>query len=149
MSEPRTALVTGSAGFIGYFTCRRLLADGFRVVGVDSLSDYYDVELKRRRQAGLLQNAGFSAINQPINTYLYSDCDLFDIAAAYAFHIAQAQSFLDGNKRTAVAAAVAFLGLNGIPADFDSREVYGAMIAIAEHRMDKVGLAELLRKITT
>ena len=68
MSETRTALVTGSAGFIGYFTCRRLLADGFRVVGVDSLSDYYDVELKRRRQAGLLQNASFCAINEPIET---------------------------------------------------------------------------------
>lgn len=68
MGESRTALVTGSAGFIGYFTCRRLLADGLRVIGVDSLSDYYDPELKRRRQAGLLQNAGFVAINQPIET---------------------------------------------------------------------------------
>ena len=68
MGESRTALVTGSAGFIGYFTCRRLLADGFRVIGVDSLSDYYDPELKRRRQAGLLQNAGFVAINEPIET---------------------------------------------------------------------------------
>jgi UDP-glucuronate 4-epimerase len=68
MGETRTALVTGSAGFIGYFTCRRLLADGFRVIGVDSLSDYYDPELKRRRQAGLLQNAGFVAINEPIET---------------------------------------------------------------------------------
>lgn len=68
MGESRTALVTGSAGFIGYFTCRRLLADGFTVIGIDSLSDYYDPELKRRRQAALLQNAGFSAVNQPIET---------------------------------------------------------------------------------
>ncbi|KWV96314.1 NAD-dependent epimerase/dehydratase family protein [Erythrobacter sp. AP23] len=68
MGESRTALVTGSAGFIGYFTCRRLLADGFAVIGIDSLSDYYDPELKRRRQAGLLQNAGFTAINEAIET---------------------------------------------------------------------------------
>lgn len=68
MAGPRTALVTGAAGFIGFFLCQRLLADGFRVIGVDSLSDYYDPELKRRRQAGLLQNAGFSAINEPIET---------------------------------------------------------------------------------
>lgn len=68
MGESRTALVTGSAGFIGYHLCRRLLADGFRVIGVDSLSDYYDPELKRRRQAGLLQSAGFTAINEPIET---------------------------------------------------------------------------------
>ncbi|UYH56094.1 NAD-dependent epimerase/dehydratase family protein [Qipengyuania sp. SS22] len=68
MGESRTALVTGSAGFIGYFLSRRLLKDGFRVIGVDSLSDYYDPGLKRRRQAGLLQNAGFSAINESIET---------------------------------------------------------------------------------
>ncbi|MDG5747259.1 NAD-dependent epimerase/dehydratase family protein [Qipengyuania sp. XHP0207] len=68
MAETRSALVTGSAGFIGYFLSKRLLEDGFRVVGVDSLSDYYDPELKRRRQAHLLQNAGFRAVNQPIET---------------------------------------------------------------------------------
>ncbi|WP_100258968.1 NAD-dependent epimerase/dehydratase family protein [Qipengyuania seohaensis] len=66
MQENRTALVTGAAGFIGYFTCKRLLADGFRVIGVDSLSDYYDPALKRRRQSELLQNPGFRIINDPI-----------------------------------------------------------------------------------
>ncbi|MBY6013471.1 GDP-mannose 4,6-dehydratase [Qipengyuania gaetbuli] len=68
MGEQRTALVTGAAGFIGYFTCKRLLADGFRVVGIDSLSDYYDPQLKRRRQAELLQNAAFRIENEPIET---------------------------------------------------------------------------------
>ncbi|MBO6769205.1 MAG: NAD-dependent epimerase/dehydratase family protein [Erythrobacter sp.] len=68
MGETRKALVTGSAGFIAYFICRRLLADGFTVIGIDSLSDHYDPELKRRRQAGLLQNAGFTAINEAIET---------------------------------------------------------------------------------
>ena len=53
MTETRTALVTGAAGFIGYFTCLRLLKDGFRVIGIDSLSDYYDPELKRRRPQAL------------------------------------------------------------------------------------------------
>ena len=36
----RTALVTGSAGFIGSFVCARLLAEGFRVVGIDAMTDY-------------------------------------------------------------------------------------------------------------
>ena len=66
MAEQRTALISGSAGFIGYYLGQRLLTDGFRVIGVDSLSDYYDPNLKRRRQANLLQNAGFSAVNEPI-----------------------------------------------------------------------------------
>ncbi|MDC0739693.1 SDR family NAD(P)-dependent oxidoreductase [Cognatishimia sp. SS12] len=48
-----TVLVTGSAGFIGYHTCKRLLADGFRVIGLDALSDYYDVALKEARHADL------------------------------------------------------------------------------------------------
>lgn len=48
-----TVLVTGSAGFIGYHTCKRLLADGFKVVGLDALSDYYDVSLKEARHAQL------------------------------------------------------------------------------------------------
>ncbi|MFI8667042.1 NAD-dependent epimerase/dehydratase family protein [Qipengyuania sp. NPDC077410] len=68
MTETRTALVTGAAGFIGYFTCLRLLKDGFRVVGIDSLSDYYDPELKRRRQQALLQHQSFSVVNEPIET---------------------------------------------------------------------------------
>ena len=68
MAEQRTALISGSAGFIGYYLGQRLLTDGFRVIGVDSLSDYYDPNLKRRRQANLLQNAGFSAVNERIET---------------------------------------------------------------------------------
>ena len=62
----RRALVTGSAGFIGYHLCARLLADGWEVIGVDALTDYYDVTLKERRQAMLLQSAGFRAVTQRI-----------------------------------------------------------------------------------
>lgn len=45
----RTILVTGSAGFIGYHLCRRLLDDGWRVVGLDCVSPYYDPALKEAR----------------------------------------------------------------------------------------------------
>lgn len=64
----RTALVTGSAGFIGYFTARALLDQGWRVIGLDSLNDYYDVRLKERRHAMLLQSAGFTAITEKLET---------------------------------------------------------------------------------
>ena len=62
MTETRSALVTGSAGFIGFHLIRRLLAEGFRVIGLDSHNDYYDVTLKERREQMLLQNPGFTAI---------------------------------------------------------------------------------------
>ena len=68
MGTRRKALVTGSAGFIGYFLCRRLLDDGFDVIGVDALTDYYDPALKQRRQAMLLQSPHFRAVNEAIET---------------------------------------------------------------------------------
>ena len=42
-------LVTGSAGFIGMHLCRSLLDDGFQVLGIDNLNDYYDPKLKHAR----------------------------------------------------------------------------------------------------
>ena len=56
----RTVLVTGSAGFIGFHLAQLLLAEGFRVVGFDGMTDYYDVRLKERRHQMLLQNQHFS-----------------------------------------------------------------------------------------
>jgi UDP-glucuronate 4-epimerase len=64
----RTALVTGSAGFIGSFVCERLLRDGFKVIGLDAMTDYYEVTLKQRRQARLLQSEHFRAIEDYVET---------------------------------------------------------------------------------
>src|SRR6188508_518246 len=52
-------LVTGAAGFSGYHTAARLLERGDTVVGLDSMSDYYDVSLKEARLARLRPNDGF------------------------------------------------------------------------------------------
>ena len=48
-------LVTGTAGFIGFYLAKRLLEDGHEVVGLDSINDYYDVKLKydRLRETGI------------------------------------------------------------------------------------------------
>jgi death-on-curing protein len=75
--------------------------------------------------------------------------DLFAMAAAYAFHIAQNQPFVDGNKRTGLLAALVFLDLNGIAIADPEGCLYDAMIAIAERRMDKPSLARVLRELAS
>ncbi|MEM6896064.1 MAG: NAD-dependent epimerase/dehydratase family protein [Pseudomonadota bacterium] len=57
----RTVFITGSAGFIGYHLAALLLREGFRVVGYDGMTDYYDVRLKERRHAMLRQHEHFTA----------------------------------------------------------------------------------------
>lgn len=47
-------LITGVAGFIGFHLCQQLLANGFSVIGIDNLNDYYDVNLKQARLTQLL-----------------------------------------------------------------------------------------------
>lgn len=74
--------------------------------------------------------------------------DLFEMAAAYAFHIAQNQPFIDGNKRTALLAALVFLDLNGVVIKDPQEVLYDAMIAIAERRLGKVELAKVLRELS-
>ena len=94
------------------------------------------------------RNAFESAVHQPKNVFYYGGGDLFDMAAAYCFHIAQAQAFLDGNKRTGVSAAIIFLEINGQPITGDSMLLHDALIDVANKKLDRNGLAEILRKLT-
>ena len=104
-----------------------------------------------RRHGGLdgLREPGLfdSALMQPEAAFHYGQGDLAAIAAAYAYHIAQSQPFIDGNKRTAIGAALTFLELNGVDvALYEQTVLYDAMIGIAEKRLDKAGLAEVFRR---
>ena len=58
----RTVLITGTAGFIGFHLAQLMLEEGFRVVGYDGMTDYYDVALKQRRHQILLQNQNFTCV---------------------------------------------------------------------------------------
>lgn len=108
MSKPvKTALVTGSAGFIGFHLCRLLLGAGYRVVGYDAVTDYYDVVLKERRTAMLLQNDAFtfhrSKLEDDIALTAVMEHDRPDIIvhlaaqAGVRYSIENPRSYLDSN----------------------------------------------------
>ena len=59
LKDKKRALVTGSSGFIGYHLCQRLLLDGWQVLGLDGMTDYYDISLKKNRNSILKKNKDF------------------------------------------------------------------------------------------
>jgi len=87
-----------------------------------------------------------SAIAAAANVYHYGGADLYEIAAAYAFHLAQAQAYFDGNKRTGVQAALVFLEARGIDTeDLSAEETHAMMIKIASREANRNDLAAYLR----
>ena len=75
-NDTKRVLVTGTAGFIGFHLARLLLAEGFCVHGYDGMTDYYDVTLKQRRHAMLLQNPKFGTTEA-----MLEDREKFDAVA--------------------------------------------------------------------
>ena len=97
------------------------------------------------RDRGLLE----SAVEQPRATAFGEllHADLFEMAAAYLFHIAKNHAFLDGNKRTALVAALVFLDINGVSLERDDERLYELTMAAAEGRADKAQIADQLRNL--
>ena len=77
--------------------------------------------------------------------FLHSD--LYEMAAAYAFHICQNHPFVDGNKRTALASALIFLELNGVSISDSQGKLYEAMVSLASGNVTKVDFAKILREL--
>jgi death-on-curing protein len=73
--------------------------------------------------------------------------DHYAMAAAYAYHLCKNHPFFDGNKRTALAAALVFLELNGISMLDPRGRLKNAMIRIASVELSKAGFAQLIRKL--
>ena len=80
--------MTGAAGFIGYHISKRLLDEGWRVIGVDCMSDFYDVSLKERRESMLLQYASYRSIHEKVESPKIL-MDLFEHEKPdFVFHLA-------------------------------------------------------------
>ncbi len=85
---PARILITGTAGFIGFHLARLLLAEGFRVQGYDGMTDYYDVALKRRRHAILLQTPNFTALEGMLEDQARFDAMADDFRPDVIIHLA-------------------------------------------------------------
>ncbi len=72
--------------------------------------------------------------------------DLFEMAAAYLFHIVQNHAFLDGNKRVGAAAAMVFLELNGAEVKVTNEALAETVLAVAQGKLGNPAAAEFLRK---
>jgi len=76
----------------------------------------------------------------------YIHTDLFEMAAAYLFHITQNHPFIDGNKRTGAVASLVFLSLNDVEIEADEKEFEKFVLGVAEGKIEKAAVAEFFRK---
>lgn len=76
----------------------------------------------------------------------YLHADIFEMAAAYLFHIVRNHPFMDGNKRTGAVAALVFLMMNGIELHASEESLEKMVRSVADGKMDKSCVTEFSRK---
>jgi death-on-curing protein len=96
------------------------------------------------RDLGLLQ----TALAMPETTFggEFLHGTVFEMAAAYLFHLARNHPFVDGNKRTALMSALVFLGLNGQRLDAESGALYELVDGVAAGSVDKAEVSVFFRR---
>ncbi len=99
------------------------------------------------REASLLA----SALGAPQASFggEYLHPTLPEMAAAYLFHLTKNRPFVDGNKRTALAAALVFLRLDDVGIEAPDTQLYNLVMAVAEGRETKAGAAAFFRQHAT
>ncbi len=98
------------------------------------------------RDEGLLESALAQAQASFEGEYVHDK--IFEMAAAYGFHICKNHPFLDGNKRTALVAMYTFLYVNGYRLQADKKSLYAMMIDLANGKIEKEELAKFLEENT-
>lgn len=94
------------------------------------------------RDLGLLE----SALARAKNKLVYGQTDLSTLSASYGFGIAKNHPFVDGNKRTAFAAIIVFLGLNELELCASEAEASVMILALAAGELSEVDLARWIRQ---
>jgi len=121
---------------------------------------FLDIERVLRIHQSLIENYGglggirdvgllHSAIAMPQASFggEYLHKDLFEMAAAYLYHIAQNHPFHDGNKRAGAATAIVFLAMNDVAMEADEEGLVNITLAVAQGQAGKSEVAAFFRKI--
>jgi death on curing protein len=88
-----------------------------------------------------------SCVDAPQNVALLKEGDVFEQASAYAFSIVRKSPFKEGNRGTALAAALVFLDINGVmEIDYDEAMLVQAMLYLADGKLDGNLFAQFLRE---
>lgn len=93
---------------------------------------------------GLLESALAVPCSGSVDRYFHAD--LYEMAAAYLFHLVQNHPFVDGNKRVGAMAAFTFLKLNGLTLRTPEDELEELVMKVAQSHSSKSAVAEFLRK---
>jgi death-on-curing protein len=93
------------------------------------------------RDEGMLE----SALYRPLQKEAYGEPDLSELAAAYLFGIVKNHPFVDGNKRTGLAAADLFLYFNGFSLEAEQEDLIQFVLMVAAGDIDEEGAAAFFR----
>jgi death-on-curing protein len=96
------------------------------------------------RDVGLLESAASMPQAAMGGEYLHGD--VFEMAAAYLFHIVKNHPFVDGNKRTGAVAALVFLEINDVNVALDEDELVDIVVSLAEGKTQKHDVAAYFRR---
>jgi death-on-curing protein len=117
---------------------------------IEEVEHLHEHEVERRGGSNGLRDLGMleSAMAMPQagfgDEYLHED--IFEMAAAYLFHIVMNHPFIDGNKRAGFVAAVVFLDINGLELVISEDDAYDLVIGVCEGTVTKKALAAAFRE---
>ncbi len=124
-----------------------------RFLTLVEILDAHETAIARHRGARGVRDHGAldSALAMPEQSFggEFAHSFPFEMASAYAFHIAKNHPFVDGNKRTAFVAAVLFLWMNGWRLEASEADAERAVLDIVANKIDKAGFAEWMQTVSS
>ncbi len=128
-----------------------MTADRPEFLDVDDVLEIHESQLEHIGGGAGLRDRGLleSAVAQPQSSFAgeFAHQGLYEMAAAYLFHLVRNHPFVDGNKRVGLLAALVFLDLNGVGIDRPSDVLYELTMGVAAGRIDKPAVAAELERI--